>query len=217
MSEFIHSILHLDQTLALWLQLYGSGVYLVIFLIIFCETGLIVLPFLPGDSLLFAAGALSAVSAQDLKIEILLPLLMAASLLGDTLNYTVGLNFGRKLFESNHRFSFLFSRKHLISTERFYLEKGKWAVSLARFFPIIRTFAPFVAGLTKMPFFLFVKMSAMGSMAWVLVFTCAGFFFGQIPFVQKNFTLLVMLIIFISLAPFLLSLTKRFLGKLFNS
>lgn len=213
MSEIIYSLLHLDQTLNTWAQLYGAGVYFVLFLIIFCETGLIVLPFLPGDSLLFAAGAICAISAGELKIEILIPLLILASLTGDTLNYFVGLKFGRKLFETDHKFSFLFSKKHLVQTEDFYKKKGHWAVSLARFFPIIRTFAPFVAGITKMPLPLFFKMSVLGSVAWVFIFTVAGYFFGQIPFIQNNFTLLVMLIIGLSLAPFVLTILKRSIVK----
>lgn len=213
MSELIHSILHLDQTLNLWLQLYGSGVYLVLFLIIFAETGLVVTPFLPGDSLLFAAGALCAINPVDLKIEFLIPLLICASLIGDSANYFLGLKFGRKAFETRHRLSFLFSPKHLKATEDFYKQKGAWAVSLARFFPIIRTFAPFVAGVTKMPYKTFVKMSFAGSVAWVSLFTTAGYLFGQIPFVQKNFTILVMAIVGLSLAPFVFGLIKKKLMK----
>jgi membrane-associated protein len=213
MSELIHSILHLDQTLNLWLQLYGTGVYAVLFLIVFAETGLVVMPFLPGDSLLFAAGALTAINPDDLNIKYLIPLLILASLLGDNLNYLVGFKFGRRLFEAQHRLSFLFSRKHLESTENFYRTKGKWAVSLARFFPIIRTFAPFVAGLTKMQYGVFFKMSFLGSIAWVFIFTLAGHFFGQIPIIQKNFTLLVMIIIGLSLTPLLWGVVRRTLMK----
>ncbi len=209
MSELIHSILHLDQTLNLWLQMYGAGVYLVLFLIIFAETGLVVMPFLPGDSLLFAAGALCAINPQELKIELLIPLLITASLIGDSLNYYVGLKYGRKAFETKHKLSFMFSPKHLKATEEFYSKKGLWAVSLARFFPIIRTFAPFVAGLTRMPYKTFVKMSFLGSIAWVSLFTTAGYLFGQIPIVQKNFTVLVMAIVGLSLTPFLLGVIKK--------
>lgn len=209
MSELIHSILHLDQTLNIWLQLYGSGVYLVLFLIIFAETGLVIMPFLPGDSLLFAAGALCAINPVDLKIELLIPLLISASLIGDSLNYYVGLKYGRRLFESKHSLSFLFSPKYLLATEEFYIKKGLWAVSLARFFPIIRTFAPFVAGLTKMPYKMFLKMSILGSIAWVSIFTTAGYLFGQIPFVQNNFTVLVMGVVGLSLTPFLVGVIKR--------
>ncbi|MES2803057.1 MAG: VTT domain-containing protein [Bdellovibrionota bacterium] len=209
MSELIHSILHLDQTLNLWLQLYGTGVYLVLFLIIFAETGLVIMPFLPGDSLLFAAGALCAINAVDLRIEFLIPLLILSSLLGDSLNYYVGLKYGRRLFESKHGLSFLFSPKYLKVTEEFYIKKGLWAVSLARFFPIIRTFAPFVAGLTKMPYKSFVKMSILGSIAWVSIFATAGYLFGQIPFVQKNFTALVMAVVGLSLTPFIVGVIRR--------
>lgn len=209
MSELIYSVLHLDQTLNLWLQLYGPGVYLVLFLIIFAETGLVIMPFLPGDSLLFAAGALCSINPVDLRIEILVPLLILGSLLGDSLNYYVGLKYGRRLFQTQHALSFLFSPKYLQATEEFYIKKGLWAVSLARFFPIIRTFAPFVAGLTKMPYKVFVKMSILGSIAWVSIFVTAGFLFGQIPFVQKNFTALVMAVVGLSLTPFLVGVIRR--------
>ena len=209
MSELIHSILHLDQTLNLLLQLYGPGVYVVLFLIIFAETGLVVMPFLPGDSLLFAAGALCAINPVDLRIEFLIPLLIMASLIGDSLNYYIGSKYGRRLFETQHRLSFLFSPKYLKVTEEFYVKKGLWAVSMARFFPIVRTFAPFVAGLTRMPYKSFVKMSVLGSIAWVSLFVTAGYLFGQIPFVQKNFTALVMAVVGLSLAPFLVGIIKR--------
>lgn len=209
MYELVQSILHLDQTLNLWLKLYGTGVYLVLYLIIFAETGLVILPFLPGDSLLFAAGALCAMNPVDLKIEILIPLLIFASSNGDSANYLIGSKFGRKAFETQHRLSFLFSIKHLKATEDFYRQKGLWAVSLARFFPIIRTFAPFVAGLTQMPFKVFFKMSLLGSVAWVSIFSAAGYLFGQIPFVQKNFTILVMSVVGLSLTPFLVGVFKK--------
>jgi membrane-associated protein len=149
----------------------------------------------------------------DLQIEILIPLLICASLVGDSTNYYLGFKFGRKAFETPHRLSFLFSPKHLKATEDFYKEKGLWAVSLARFFPIIRTFAPFVAGLTQMPYKLFFRMSVLGSIAWVSIFTTAGYLFGQIPFVQKNFTVLVMSIVGLSLAPFVLGFLKKKLMK----
>lgn len=213
MSELIHSILHLDQTLNLWLQLYGAGVYLVLFLIIFAETGLVIMPFLPGDSLLFAAGALCAINPIDLRIDFLIPLLILASLIGDNLNYFVGFKYGRRAFETKHKLSFMFSPKHLKATEEFYSKKGQWAVFLARFFPIIRTFAPFVAGLTKMPYKMFFRMSLLGSIAWVSVFTTAGYLFGQIPFVQKNFTVLVMSIIGLSVTPFLVGVIKKIFVK----
>lgn len=209
MSELIHSVLHLDQTLNLWLQMYGSGVYIVLFLIIFAETGLVVMPFLPGDSLLFTAGALCAINPADLRIEILIPLLIAGSILGDSLNYLIGSKYGRRLFETQHRFSVLFSPKHLKATEDFYHRRGFWTVSMARFFPIIRTFAPFVAGITRMPYKNFVCMSFLGSVAWVSVFTTAGYLFGQIPLVQKNFTVLVMALIGLSLAPFIVGVIRR--------
>jgi len=209
MTIFIESILHLDQTLSYWLQNYGSGVYVVLFLIIFCETGLVVMPFLPGDSLLFTAGALAAISNDQLKVEFMIPLLILASIAGDSLNYYLGRKWGRKAFETRHRLSFLFSKKHLYSTDHFFKKKGQWAVALARFFPIIRTFAPFVAGITLMPYRLFIRFSILGTVLWINLFTLAGFYFGQIPFIQKNFTALVMAIVGISLAPLIISVIKQ--------
>lgn len=209
MSDIIYSILHLDQTLSLLLDQYHSWVYFILFLIIFCETGLIFMPFLPGDSLLFAAGALSAISQDKLKIEILIPLIMVASFVGDNVNYFVGRKYGRKLFEMKHPLSFLFSVSNLKKTEQFYHDKGNWAVAMARFFPIIRTFAPFVAGVACMKYREFVKFSIIGSIGWVLLFCLTGYFFGQIPFIKQNFTVLVMSIIGISLAPLVISLFRQ--------
>ena len=213
MSELMHSVLNLDQTLNLWLQMYGSGVYAVLFLIIFAETGLVIMPFLPGDSLLFAAGALCSINSVDLKIEVLIPLLIMASLLGDSTNYFFGSKYGRRLFETQHSLSFMFSPKYLKATEDFYIKRGLWAVSMARFFPIIRTFAPFVAGVTRMPYTIFVRMSFLGSIAWVSIFTTAGYLFGQIPFIQTNFTALVMAVIGLSMAPFVVGVIRRTLVK----
>jgi len=214
LANIIHSVLHLDQTLAFWLQTYGSGVYFVLFIIIFCETGLVVMPFLPGDSLLFTAGALSAISNEQLKVELIIPLLILGSIFGDSVNYYAGSKWGRKAFETKHRFSFLFSKKHLYSTEHFYKKKGRWAVALARFFPIIRTFAPFVAGITLMPYKQFLRYSVAGTIVWVSIFTLAGYYFGQIPFIQKNFTALIMGIVAISLAPLAVSFFKQYFSKI---
>ena len=136
-----------------------------------------------------------------------------ASILGDSTNYYIGKNYGRKLFETKHRFSKLFNKKYLSQTEEFYKTKGAIAVSISRFLPIVRTFAPFVAGLTQMSYVKFVKYSVLGSIAWVHIFVLAGYFFGRIPFVQKNFTILVMGIIGFSLAPILLSIIKNLIKK----
>lgn len=212
MLEFLQTILKLDVFINTLASQMGGGLYLLIFLVIFAETGLVFMPFLPGDSLLFAVGALSA-SSNYFKIEIYIPLLMLASIMGDSTNYYVGQKFGRKLFESKHILSKLFNKSYLIKTEKFYLEKGQSAVVLARFLPIVRTLAPFVAGLTKMPYKTFVGLSILGSILWVPLFCLAGFYFGQIPVIRENFTLLVMGIILISLLPIFINLVKSLLCK----
>jgi len=213
MSEIIYAFLHMDQTLAYFLENYHSWVYVLLFSIIFCETGLIFMPFLPGDSLLFAAGGLAAISQDKLKIEILIPIIMIASFVGDNVNYFVGRKHGRRLFELKHPLSFLFSVHNLNKTEAFYQKKGHWAVSMARFFPIIRTFAPFVAGVAQMNYREFMKYSIIGTIGWVMLFCLTGYYFGQIPFIKQNFTVLVMSIIGISLAPLIISFFKQKLLK----
>lgn len=213
MSDLIYSILHLDQTLSFLLDQYHTWVYFILFLIIFCETGLIFMPFLPGDSLLFAAGALASISEDKLQIGVLIPIIIIASFLGDNVNYWVGRRYGRQLFASRHFLSFLFSLNNLKKTEDFYQDKGHWAVALARFFPIIRTFAPFVAGVASMRYRDFMKFSMIGTISWVVIFCLAGYFFGQIPFVKQNFTVLVMAIVGISLAPLLVSIIRQMMLK----
>jgi membrane-associated protein len=205
MLNLIHSILHIDVTLIQWAQDWGPLLYLILFLIIFCETGLVFMPFLPGDSLLFAVGALAA-REGFLKIENIIPLLILAAVTGDSVNYFVGRRIGRSLFDKN----FLFLKKsYLTSTEEFFARRGVWAVSLSRFFPIIRTIAPFFAGMSLMPYRRFVSMSTMGSVVWVLIFSMAGYFFGQVEFIQKNFTALVLGIIIVSVLPLGVSILRR--------
>ena len=213
MMEYIHAILKLDVFINTLAAQMGPWLYALIFFVIFAETGLVFMPFLPGDSLLFAVGALSAASTS-FDIRIYIPLLIAASLLGDSTNYFVGRKFGRSLFEKKHFLSRLFNIKYLQQTEDFYQQKGRFAVMMARFIPIVRTLAPFVAGLTKMPYKKFVSLSLVGSLLWVTLFCLAGYFFGQIPIVRENFTLLVMGIIGLSILPFLISSIKPFLMKL---
>ena len=212
MFEFIQQLLHLDILINQMAEQFGLWLYFILFLIIFCETGLVVMPFLPGDSLLFAVGALSA-SSPYFKVEALIPLLILASVVGDSLNYFIGLKFGRRLFEQSHKLSFLFNPKYLKQTEDFYIKRGAWAVSISRFLPIVRTFAPFVGGLTKMPYRRFLSLSLIGSVAWVHIFCLAGYFFGRIPFIQQNFTMLVMGIIGFSLAPLLFGVIRNLIKK----
>jgi len=196
-KAFIDIILHLDIHLSAIIQHYGSWTYLILFTIIFCETGLVVTPLLPGDSLLFAAGAFAA--KGDLKPTILLLLLSAAAILGDTVNYWAGHYVGPKIFhKENVRF---LNKKHLERTHQFYEKYGGKTIILARFMPIIRTFAPFVAGIGAMSYSRFIIYNITGGIAWVLLFVMGGFYFGNIPIVKNNFTLVILAIIFLSILP----------------
>lgn len=210
--NFFQIILQVDvliNTLALQM---GVWLYALIFFIIFAETGLVFMPFLPGDSLLFAVGALSAAS-PSFDIRIYIPLLISASIIGDSTNYYVGRKYGRNLFEKKHFLSRFFKIKYLSQTEEFYIRRGQIAVMIARFLPIVRTLAPFVGGLTKMPYRNFLFLSATGSVLWVSIFCLAGYFFGQIPIIRENFTLLVMGIIVLSVVPLIIGFLKRVFMK----
>jgi len=210
MLKLIDAILHIDVTLLQWAQEYGPLIYFILFLIIFCETGLVVTPFLPGDSLLFAVGALSA-SGNFLQIEQIIPLLIFAAVLGDSTNFFIGKKWGVRLFQMN---LFLLKPAYLKQTEEFFEKRGVWAVSLSRFFPIIRTFSPFFAGMSRMNFKKFLLLSFTGSVFWVFIFVLAGYFFGRIEFVQKNFTVLVMGVVAFSLTPIVITAIKsQFLKK----
>ncbi|MBZ0106735.1 MAG: DedA family protein [Sulfuricella denitrificans] len=195
--SFVDLVLHLDRHLPLLIQQYGTWIYLALFLVIFCETGLVVTPFLPGDSLLFIAGAVAATGAM--APEILIVLLISASFLGDNTNYWIGRLAGPRIFRSNT--SRLLNRDYLEKTHQFYQKHGGKAIILARFFPIIRTFAPFVAGMGSMDYRRFVVFSFGGSSAWVGSFILGGYFFGNIPFIKQNLTLVMLVIIFISILP----------------
>ena len=190
-------VLHLDKHLSPIIQQYGAWTYLLLFLIVFCETGLVVTPFLPGDSLLFAAGAFAA--NGSLSIWVLTGALAAAAVLGDTVNYWVGHFLGHRLL-SARRFRVI-KPEHLAYTHEFYEKYGGKTIIIARFVPIVRTFAPFVAGLGSMSYGRFMSYNAVGGVAWVLICTLAGYLFGNLPFVQKNFSLVVLVIIVLSLLP----------------
>jgi membrane-associated protein len=196
-TTLIDLVLHLDKHLLVLAQDYGTWIYLILFLIVFCETGLVVTPFLPGDSLLFVTGALAATGALALENVILL--LVAASLLGDNTNYWIGRFFGPKVFKSEQ--SRLLNPRHLEQTHQFYQRHGGKTIILARFFPIIRTFAPFVAGIGKMDYRQFVPYSLGGGIAWVGSLVLAGYFFGNIPIIKQNLTLMIFGIILLSLLP----------------
>ena len=197
LALFIDIVLHLDVHLLKLATDYGVWIYAILFLIIYCETGLVVMPFLPGDSLLFVAGALCGMGT--LQLEILAPLLILAAFSGDNTNYWVGRLVGMRLL--NGVGSRIIKREHLDKTHAFYEKHGGKTIVFARFLPIVRTFAPFVAGIGLMRYRLFMLFSALGSVAWIGSLTVAGYFFGNIPVVKNNLTLIIVGIIVISLLP----------------
>ena len=195
--QFWDLIVHLDKHLATLLQQYGSEVYVLLFIIVFCETGLIVTPFLPGDSLLFVAGALWAVSGMD--AHWLSVTLIAAALCGDNVNYWVGRYLGPKVFQwEDSRF---FNRKALDATHAFYDRHGGKTIVIARFMPIVRTFVPFVAGVGKMDYGRYLMFCIGGALLWVLSLVYAGYYFGNIPFIRNNLTVVIFAIIGLSMLP----------------
>ena len=210
MSNIISIFLHLDTYLEAGVSNYGTLIYIIIFTIIFFETGVVITPFLPGDSLLFAAGALSA-STRSLNIWLLYLLIWVAAVLGDTANYYIGKYVGRRVFNGAHQY--IFKKEYLDKTEAFYLEHGDKAIVLGRFFPVIRTFIPFVAGIGKMEYSNFAFYNIVGGAIWVAVFLFGGYFFGNIKFVQENFTLVIFGIILLSLVPGVYQLVKHHTQK----
>ncbi len=196
LTQFIDIVLHLDQHLTVLIAHYGYWVYGILFLIIFCETGLVVAPFLPGDSLLFVAGALAATGALNAQWIVLV--LMAAAFLGDNTNYWIGRFLGPRIFKTQSRW---LNRAHLDKTEAFYAKHGGKTVLLARFLPILRTFAPFVAGLGQMRYARFVLFSILGAVAWINSLVFAGYFFGNIPLIKNNLTVVILGIVFLSFLP----------------
>jgi membrane-associated protein len=196
LRSVIDLFLHLDQHLSRVIADYGVWTHLILFLIVFAETGLVVTPFLPGDSLLFAAGTFAALGSLDLWLVVVL--LVAAAILGDTVNYWVGAWVGPKAFSGNIRF---LRKDYLDRTHAFYEKHGGKTVILARFVPIIRTFAPFVAGVGAMSYSKFITYNVVGAVLWVGLFVPAGYFFGNIPAVRKNFTLVILAIIALSVMP----------------
>lgn len=197
-QTLVDLFLHLDEHLNSVIQSYGIWTYALLFLIIFLETGVVVTPFLPGDSLLFAAGALAALDGSPLNIGLLFVLLFIAAVFGDTVNYGIGNLIGPRVFEQNYR---LLKREHLEQTQRFYAKHGGKTIVLARFVPIVRTFAPFVAGVGTMNYGRFIGYNLFGGLLWTVIFTFAGYFFGNIPFVKENFEFVVVAIILISIVP----------------
>lgn len=197
-SDLISFFLHLDRHLIELSAQYGNWLYTILFLIIFCETGLVVTPFLPGDSLLFAAGSLSAIADSALNVHVLFLLLTAAAIIGDTVNYAIGHYFGEKAFSPDAR---VLKQAYLDRTHRFFERHGGKTIIIARFVPIVRTFAPFVAGAGSMAYSHFLLYNITGAIAWTSLFLYGGYFFGNLPFVKQNFSLVILAIIILSIMP----------------
>ncbi|MBL8796853.1 MAG: DedA family protein [Planctomycetia bacterium] len=198
-SQIIDVFLHLDVHLNQWAEYFGVWLYVVLFAIVFCETGLVVTPFLPGDSLLFAVGALAASPNSPFSLTLLFVLLTVAAILGDAVNYAIGAWLGPKVFRSEN--SWLLNKNHLLKTQHFYEKYGGKTIVLARFIPIIRTFAPFVAGIGKMRYTYFAFYNIFGALAWVSIFLFGGYWLAEQPWVKKNFTYVIIAIIIISVMP----------------
>ncbi|MCO7176099.1 VTT domain-containing protein [Sporolactobacillus kofuensis] len=210
---FIDVFLHIDQFLTQIVNQYGAWTYFILFVVIFIETGLVICPFLPGDSLLFAAGAIAAHSASELNIALLIVLIAIAAILGDTVNYWIGREIGQSL-EKHHRFHRLINKEKMAKAEQFFNKYGGFAVFLGRFAPFIRTFIPFIAGASRMHYPIFLFYNIIGGAVWTLAGLMAGFFFGQIPFIKDHFSVIMLLIVFVSILPMLYVLVKNmFQGK----
>jgi len=200
--NLIDIILHLDQFLAMMVSQYGPWIYVILFLVIFCETGLVVMPFLPGDSLLFVAGAVAAQGGMDPFL--LAGCLIVAAILGDSVNYVIGRSAGERLFSNPS--SKVFRRDYLERTKDFYQRHGGKTVAMARFLPIVRTFAPFVAGMAHMAYGKFLFFSVVGTLAWVGSLVTLGYQFGHVPFIKNNLSLMVVVVVVLSLLPMLIKL-----------
>jgi len=209
LNQALEVILHLPKHMDHWVDVLGPWLYVVLFVIVFCETGLVVTPFLPGDSLLFAVGAVAANSKLDLFL--VLGLLMTAAVLGDAVNYAIGRRLGPKVFRSEK--SWLFNKAHLLRTQYFYERYGGKTIILARFIPIVRTFAPFVAGIGKMDYRRFVAYNVVGAVAWVLLCVFGGYFFGNIEWVRNNFEVVIIAIVLISVLPMGIEMVLGWLRK----
>ena len=199
LTQIIDIFLHLDFHLNTWAAWMGVWLYVVIFVVVFCETGLVVTPFLPGDSLLFACGALAATEGSSINLGWLIPVILAAAVLGDFCNYEIGKWLGPKVFTREN--SIFLNKDHLNKAHAFYEKYGGKTIILARFIPIIRTFAPFVAGIGKMTYFHFASYNIIGAILWVCLFTVGGYFFADLPIVKDQFHYVVLAIIVISVLP----------------
>ena len=209
LTDFIDIVLHLDRHLIWLIENYENWIYLILFLIIFCETGLVIMPFLPGDSLLFVAGAIAANGVMD--VQFLVMLLMLAAFTGDNTNYWIGRYLGPKIFSRTD--SRILNRKYLDKTNLFYKKHGGKTIIFARFLPIIRTFAPFVAGIGRMTYTTFMSYSAIGSLFWINFFIFGGYFFGNVPIVKNNLSFFILGIVFISIIPGIIQFVRSWFEK----
>lgn len=208
-SVVIDFILHIDQHLQFLVTQYGTWIYAILFMLIFCETGLVVTPFLPGDSLLFAAGSIAAVG--EMNVHLLILLLLIAAIIGDAVNFAIGKYFGKRLFANPQ--SKIFKQIYLHKTENFYQQHGGKTIIIARFMPIIRTFAPFVAGMGHMNYAHFIRYNCIGAVIWVLMFSYAGYFFGNLSYIKENLSLVLITIIAISLLPAIIEIIRHKLNS----
>ncbi|UAY37928.1 Protein DedA [Enhydrobacter sp. 8BJ] len=198
-------ILHIGDHLQELVKNYGNWIYAILFAIVFCETGLVVLPFLPGDSMLFAAGTIAAVG--DMNIFVLIGLLIVAAILGDFVNFEIGKHFGQKLFSNPN--SKIFKQSYLQKTHDYYEKYGGRTIIIARFIPIVRTFAPFVGGMGNMNYAQFARYNIVGAVLWVVSFTTLGYFFGQLPFVKEHFSWIMIAIIVFSVVPMVIEIIRH--------
>ena len=201
----IDFILNIGDHLQELVKNYGNWIYAILFAIVFCETGLVVLPFLPGDSMLFAAGAIAAVG--DMNVFVLMGLLIIAAVLGDFVNFEIGKHFGQRLFANPS--SKIFKQSYLQKTHDYYEKYGGRTIIVARFIPIVRTFAPFVGGMGKMNYAQFARYNVMGAVLWVTLFTLLGYFFGQLPFVKQHFSWIMIGIIVVSVVPMVVEIIRH--------
>ena len=201
----VNFILHIGEHLQELVNNYGNWIYAILFAIVFCETGLVVLPFLPGDSMLFAAGTIAAVG--DMNIFVLIGLLILAAVLGDFVNFEIGKHFGQKLFSNPN--SKIFKQSYLQKTHDYYERYGGRTIIIARFIPIVRTFAPFVGGMGNMNYAQFARYNIVGAVLWVVSFTTLGYFFGQLPFVKEHFSWIMIAIIVFSVVPMIVEIIRH--------
>jgi membrane-associated protein len=209
LKEFLHAILHLDEVLPQWAAAYGPWIYGILFLIVFCETGLVVTPVLPGDSLLFAVGALAATAPQSINVHFVVLLLIVAAILGDGVNYHIGAFLGDRVRHGNR----FIKKEYLDRTHAFYEKYGAKTIIIARFVPIVRTFAPFVAGIGRMSYMKFLTYNVVGAIVWVTSLAYLGCALGNVPFVKKNFEIVILAIIFVSILPAVFEIGRGWLAS----